>query len=112
MPATTKACNPSPCAETTYQLSVFDSRVLASGAPQSDHYAPGETRFYTFERPNAGAQGMCIVATPSNALATACTVQAERAVASCFNSLQGCVASANKEEALAAASAGLPPPPA
>ena len=110
MPLTVQACNPSPCAETSYALALFDSRVLASGAPRTDHYAPGETRFFTFERPNAGAQGLCIVATPSVALTPACTVQAERAVASCLNSLQGCVASANAAEALAAAARGTTSP--
>lgn len=111
MPATTQACNPSPCAETTYKLSIFDSRALASGTPHTDHFAPGESHFYSFERPNAGAQGLCIVATPSNALKTSCTVQAERGVASCFNALQGCIASANSAEVVVAAAAGLPPPP-
>lgn len=112
MPPTSQTCNLSPCAETTYKLNIFDSRVLSSGAQRSDHYAPGELHFYTFQRPNAGAEGVCLVATPSNALSPSCTVEAERAVASCFNSLQGCIASANAAEVLAASSAGLPAPPA
>lgn len=106
LPESVQICNTSPCAETMYEVAIFDSRKLVSGAPRSDHYAPGETRFFTFQRPNAGAHGICVVAAPSAAIAPGCTTQSERAVAACFNSMRGCISAANADEALAASSTG------
>ena len=111
MPDVEKACNnESPCAESTYDVSVFDSRQLVSGTSRVDHYAPGELHFYTFQKLNAGTQGLCVVATPADALSSSCTVQAERVVESCFNSLQGCVSSANAAAQRAYFAAGATPP--
>lgn len=111
-PATTQACNMRPCADTTYSLVSFDSRRLLSGVPRSETLAPGDRKFFTYQRPNAGAKGVCVVVRPTPPTQRTCTLAAERRASMCINGLQACTSVANEANmtatALAATVAGTP----
>lgn len=92
-PATEEVCNTHQCTSSSYQLGVFDLRLLGAGGSKIDDIEERGSRFYQFDNSAASAAGVCIRGDVQPSFTQMCSVSTLTLASQCLSQTRACLVS-------------------